>query len=60
MSIPGPRGHDPQQDAAPEPAPEPAPAQPPESPTVRYTATTVYLCAMVTLILLAVLFEWRV
>jgi len=60
MSIPGPRGHDPHQDAERRPEPE-IPAPPPAvPPAVRYTATTIYVCVMVTLILLAVLFEWRV
>lgn len=58
MSIPAPREREPEKDAAPA-----APAQrpPPLVPLVaRYSGTTAYLCIMVTMILLAVVFDVRI
>lgn len=53
MSVPPPRGHDPEPGTAEGTDPAAAPRQ------VRYPLTSAYLCLCVTLILLAVLFEWR-
>jgi hypothetical protein len=53
VSVPSPREHDERT------ADEAPPAQPPAPAHVRYPVTSIYLCVMVGLILLAVLFEWR-
>lgn len=54
MTIPPPREHDPQQRAA-----EGTAIPPARAPLRGYPLTSAYLCVCVTLILLAVLFEWR-
>lgn len=62
MSIPPPRGHDPdQRDAEEQPVDVPVDVEVSTEllPVDRYPWTTGYLLLMVTLILFAVLFQWR-
>lgn len=59
MTVPSPRGHDPLTRDA-----EDTPTPPAEAPAARPwfgpgPITSIYLCLMVTVLLLAVLFDWR-